>query len=774
MPFSSDHGKDAIRKIVNKIPHATAIDIGAGQGTYAKLFPDIKMDAVEIWGPYIEKYELKSLYGEVIQKDARRVSFDNKRYDICFFGDVLEHMPVHDARALVKRARKWADTVIVSIPLGYYPQDEYEGNPFEKHITDNWTDAEFRKSFGEPDYCEIDNFIGVYVWSKYNVHPIPNIIHMFWFSGENSRQFGFVNYLAIRAAREVQNPEHLYVYYNKDQPENPYWQAAKQYATFVQEEAPTEFGGVELKWPQYQADVTRLQKLYEQGGIYLDTDELLLKPLTQFMDKKCVLNFESKEDTIANCVMLAQPKNQFLGKWLEALPEALKSDVWAYHAVCLPSQLYKQHSQMVDLQPLETFLPFNWREDYIFGEDEQELAKLENSCGIHMWETIWKDQLAEIDDNYLLNRNTLFAKLFRKYAKRKPKICVYAISKNEAHFVPRFCESSKDADLILIADTGSTDGLPEVARAHGAVVHDICITPWRFDLARNAALALIPRDIDICISLDIDEVLQPGWREEIERVWTVGKTTRLRYMFDWGAGIQFYYEKIHARHGYMWHHPCHEYPVHDGRITEVWAQSDMLLAVHMPDPTKSRGQYLDLLELSVKEDPRCPRNAFYYARELSFHGKWQEAIEACRKYLAMPEATWENERCYAYRVMGRCWNEMGNAYEAEKAFHLAAAEAPNTREPWCELAMLTYRQGRWSECFAYAMRTLQITDRTKVYTCDPEVWGAQPHDLAAISSWHLGLRDVSIEQGEKALELAPGDARIAGNLLWYRGEAKSG
>jgi HNH endonuclease len=31
----------------------------------------------------------------------------------------------------------------------------------------------------------------------------------------------------------------------------------------------------------------------------------------------------------------------------------------------------------------------------------------------------------------------------------KLKICVYAISKNEAHFAPRFCESAKEADLAI-------------------------------------------------------------------------------------------------------------------------------------------------------------------------------------------------------------------------------------------------------------------------------------------------------------------------------------
>lgn len=352
------------------------------------------------------------------------------------------------------------------------------------------------------------------------------------------------------------------------------------------------------------------------------------------------------------------------------------------------------------------------------------------------------------------------------------RICVYAISKNEAHFAQRFCESAQDADLIMIADTGSEDGLPEKAELYGAVVHHICITPWRFDLARNAALALVPRDFDVCISLDIDEVLQPGWREEIERVWIKGETTRLRYMFDWGCGISFYYEKIHARHGYHWHHPCHEYPVPDGRIEEVWAQTDFLIAVHKPDPTKSRGQYMDLLELSVKEDPNCPRNAFYYARELSFHSRWEESIVACKNYLKLPRATWMNERCYAYRVMGRCYSEIGLSHEAEQAFHSAAGEAPNTREPWCELALLCYRQSRWEECFAYAMRALRVTNREAVYTCDPAVWGYQAHDLAAIAAWQLGLKDIAIQQGQIAVDLEPEDVRLRTNLNWYMGNVE--
>lgn len=355
------------------------------------------------------------------------------------------------------------------------------------------------------------------------------------------------------------------------------------------------------------------------------------------------------------------------------------------------------------------------------------------------------------------------------------KICVYAIAKNEEKFVQRFYEAAAEADLIVIADTGSTDktdvSIEQWAMISSTpiVMHKIHISPWRFDHARNAVLALIPADIDVCVSLDLDEELQPGWREEIERVWKLGETTRLEYMFDWGLGIAFKYEKIHARNGYHWHHPCHEYPMPDGRITEVRASTDKLLVIHKPDPTKSRGQYLDLLKLSVEEDPHCPRNAFYYARELSFYGLHTDAIKECDRYLALPKATWVNERCYAHRVRGQCYSALGQHHKAEVALMLAASEAPDTREPWVEIAVLMYQQARWHECFAFAMRALAIPEerREMVYMVDPEVWGAKPHDMAAIAAHHLGLRKIAIEQGKLAVQKCPEDDRYKRNLGYY-------
>lgn len=351
---------------------------------------------------------------------------------------------------------------------------------------------------------------------------------------------------------------------------------------------------------------------------------------------------------------------------------------------------------------------------------------------------------------------------------KRLKIAVYAISKNEEGFVERFCKSAKNADLILIADTGSTDNTVQVARDNGAVVHDICISPWRFDKARDTALALIPRDFDVCISLDLDEIMEEGWREEIERVWQ-DDTTRLRYKFDWGCGISFFYEKIHHRHGYHWHHPVHEYPRPDGRTNEIYAHTDMLLVSHHPDPTKSRGQYMPLLELAIKEDPRCPRNAFYHARELTFYQRWDEAIMYLNKYLDMPEATWQNERCYAMRLLGKSYEHLNNHNEAEKWYRLAAAEAPNTREPWVELAMLSYQRHDWTQCYFAACKALEIKDKALVYTMDPSVWTEKPHDLASIAAWHLGLKESASFHIDEALKFAPNDARLLSNKQLIQG-----
>ena len=104
------------------------------------------------------------------------------------------------------------------------------------------------------------------------------------------------------------------------------------------------------------------------------------------------------------------------------------------------------------------------------------------------------------------------------------KVAVYTIALNEAAHAERWANSAADADYRIVADTGSTDGTVERLEALGVVVHRIAIRPWRFDLARNAAMALIPADVDVCCTMDMDRYLEPGWRPALEAAWTADTT----------------------------------------------------------------------------------------------------------------------------------------------------------------------------------------------------------------------------------------------------------
>lgn len=105
------------------------------------------------------------------------------------------------------------------------------------------------------------------------------------------------------------------------------------------------------------------------------------------------------------------------------------------------------------------------------------------------------------------------------------KLAVYTIALNEAKHVERWYNSTKDADYHVIADTGSIDDTIKIAKKLGIQVYSVSVKPFRFDDARNAALALVPVDADVCLSLDMDEVPEEGTIQTIKASWDK-ETTR--------------------------------------------------------------------------------------------------------------------------------------------------------------------------------------------------------------------------------------------------------
>ena len=237
------------------------------------------------------------------------------------------------------------------------------------------------------------------------------------------------------------------------------------------------------------------------------------------------------------------------------------------------------------------------------------------------------------------------------------KVVVYAICKNERAFADRWMASMSEADEVYVLDTGSTDGTPQRLEELGAHVTVEAITPWRFDVARNRSLDLVPADADLCVCTDLDEVFQPGWREKVEEAWTPG-VDRLLYRYTWNflpdgrEGMVYWYDKMHRRWGCRWVNPVHEVLQFEGGEPQTRYVEGVHLE-HHPDQNKSRSQYLPLLELAVEENPENDRNVHYLGREYFFYRRWEESIAMLKRHLALPSATWADERCASMRLLAK-------------------------------------------------------------------------------------------------------------------------
>ncbi|MEY4720267.1 MAG: hypothetical protein RL563_2885 [Pseudomonadota bacterium] len=346
------------------------------------------------------------------------------------------------------------------------------------------------------------------------------------------------------------------------------------------------------------------------------------------------------------------------------------------------------------------------------------------------------------------------------------KIAVYTITKNEEQFIQRWADSCREADYRLIVDTGSTDNTLQVAELAGCDTAQIKISPWRFDDARNAALALVPQDIDMCVSLDADEILMPGWRDHLESLPDNITRPRYKYVWSWNndgtEGITFFRDHIHKRHGYRWKHPVHEILI-PADCEEVQAYCGLEVH-HHPDPTKSRGQYLPLLELAVEEQPDDDRNRFYLGREYMFYNMPEKSIPHFTRHLEL--STWDAERAASMRYLAKA---TGNK---EHWLLRACAEVPHRREPWVDLALHYYETKNWPGSLYASLRALGIADKPLEYLCEAEAWGQLPHDLAGIASWNLEMKRRGFLHTIEALKLAPWDGRIRNNAIMMAKEMR--
>lgn len=530
MPASSTEGKkwivEKVSQLVNekRVRASNILDVGVGNGTYIRLFSEesnilsnCNWIGIEVWEPYIDKYFLRQRYDHIINADVRNLdawATDFTSYSIAFLGDVLEHMTKDEAKKVVEKVLAISEYVFISIPIVHYPQDAIEGNPYERHVKDDWSHEEVMETFSHITHACREGQIGVYMLRK---------------------------------------------------------------------------------------------------------------------------------------------------------PEKLK-------------------------------------------------------------------------------------------------IAIYTIAKNEEKNAERWALNNKDADLRVVVDTGSTDNTVAILKDHGVVVHSATFNPWRFDVARNFALKMVPDDVDVCIWQDLDEMLSVGWREELESRWIKGEHTKGYHRFKHNTNPEIWHYKIHTRHGYVWKGPIHEQQIWthiDKEESFVWLHNFRLTEYHKEKPERS--DYIDLHLQAIEENPMYWKLDFFLANEYVKKGELDLAKEHYLK--AAGKASTRHEKAYCYRTLAMIQEQD----DLKTYFLCLSMSTTSTRETAFLLAQHNYNTKSWSNCVAFVEATLLHDNKPAYpdYTFLSNAWDNDDYlkDIGSVAAYYASIdaKNKGMTWLNDLLEKYPGDERILQN-----------
>ena len=275
---------------------------------------------------------------------------------------------------------------------------------------------------------------------------IPNIFHFIYFTPEQApaKVFPLSYYLAVESARVINQPQEIIFHFNRE-PVGEWWERIKPSLTLHQMEAPVSFMGRRITHPAHQADVVRLQALYEVGGIYLDLDTICVKPLSAFYTNQMVMGLELKapyvpknkrqeikykirkalgfvkpyreESILCNGVILAEKNSAFIKLWMDTYKTFRskgRDKFWNEHSSVIPAKLAAEHQQLITVAGPRCFHYPLYTKEGLHSMFEA-VTPFPESYIHHVWESFsWNDYLSKLTVEGIQSIDTTYHLAARK------------------------------------------------------------------------------------------------------------------------------------------------------------------------------------------------------------------------------------------------------------------------------------------------------------------------------------------------------------------------
>jgi glycosyltransferase involved in cell wall biosynthesis len=346
------------------------------------------------------------------------------------------------------------------------------------------------------------------------------------------------------------------------------------------------------------------------------------------------------------------------------------------------------------------------------------------------------------------------------------------IVRDEEAVLARCLASAREvADEIIIVDTGSLDATRDIARGYTDKIYDFA---WidDFAAARNASFSYATKDY--VMWLDADDVLLPEdaakLRKLKETLLPDADTVMMKYniAFDEQGKPTFsYFRERLLRRGpqAVWEGAIHEVITPFGKILH----EDVAVTHRRKEHTDPQ-RNLKLFERMIASGKvLSPREQFYYARELYYNARYQEAAAMFDRFLDEGKG-WIENNIEACRILGQCAAALQDADRTRKALVRSFTYDAPRAELCCEMGYYYFVRQQYPQAMWWYRAALLCSrnDTSGAFTLE-DCYGYLPYLQLCVCYDRLGQRDLAVACNEQAGRIRPQSAAYLHNKTYFSG-----
>jgi len=213
------------------------------------------------------------------------------------------------------------------------------------------------------------------------------IVHVTWFYPPHT-VLRFHEAMCLLALQRYVRPRKILLWYDaaSTPPTGAWWQFARQSVAHllpVPYHRPSSVYNRTLLVPEHQSDVVRLAVLEEFGGLYVDLDVIVVRPVDSLLSYDVIMGAETPMMLGSGFILVSRANATFIRLWRQAYADDFDDSDWNRHSVYVPMELAKRHPQHVHVEWFTINRP-NWNErQWLYTSGK--LWDWSENYAVHLW-----------------------------------------------------------------------------------------------------------------------------------------------------------------------------------------------------------------------------------------------------------------------------------------------------------------------------------------------------------------------------------------------------